>query len=121
MNKKLELESQMEAIFESNAYKNLKISDTIIENINPRLTLRPYQEKAFKLFDIVAQEKPEKKHLLFQMATGSGKTLIMAGLILYLYEKGYRHFLFFVNRNIIIQKTKENFSNANSSKYLFYQ
>ena len=53
------------------------------------------------------------------MATGSGKTLIMAGLILYLYEKGYRNFLFFVNSNNIIEKTKDNFLNPLSSKYLF--
>ena len=53
------------------------------------------------------------------MATGSGKTLIMAGLILYLYEKGYRNFLFFVNSTNIIEKTKDNFLNSLSSKYLF--
>ena len=53
------------------------------------------------------------------MATGSGKTLIMAGLILYLYEKGYRNFLFFVNSTNIIAKTRENFLNPRSSKYLF--
>ena len=53
------------------------------------------------------------------MATGSGKTLIMAGLILYLYEKGYRNFLFFVNSTNIIEKTKDNFLNPLSSKYLF--
>lgn len=53
------------------------------------------------------------------MATGSGKTLIMAGLILYLYEKGYRNFLFFVNSTNIIEKTKDNFLNARSAKYLF--
>ena len=53
------------------------------------------------------------------MATGSGKTLIMAGLMLYLYEKGYRNFLFFVNSNNIIKKTKDNFLNLQASKYLF--
>ena len=53
------------------------------------------------------------------MATGSGKTLIMAGLILYLYEKGYRNFLFFVNSTNIIDKTRDNFLNTLSSKYLF--
>ena len=53
------------------------------------------------------------------MATGSGKTLIMAGLMLYLYEKGFRNFLFFVNSNNIIRKTKDNFLNPQSSKYLF--
>jgi type III restriction enzyme len=53
------------------------------------------------------------------MATGSGKTLIMAGLMLHLYQKGYRNFLFFVNSNNIIQKTKDNFLNQQASKYLF--
>ena len=53
------------------------------------------------------------------MATGSGKTLIMAGLMLYLYKKGYHDFLFFVNLSNIVQKTKENFLNAQSGKFLF--
>src|SRR5699024_4459210 len=53
------------------------------------------------------------------MATGSGKTVIMAGLILHLYMKGYRKFLFFVNQTNIIEKTKENFLNPTSIKYLF--
>ena len=53
------------------------------------------------------------------MATGSGKTLMMAGLILYLYEKGYRNFLFFVNSSNIIDKTRDNFLNDTSIKYLF--
>jgi type III restriction enzyme len=55
------------------------------------------------------------------MATGSGKTLMMAGLILYLYEKGHRNFLFFVNSTNIIDKTKDNFLNDTSIKYLFNQ
>lgn len=33
--------------------------------------------------------------------------------------QGYRKFLFFVNQNNIIEKTKENFLNQNSIKYLF--
>lgn len=53
------------------------------------------------------------------MATGSGKTLMMAGLISYLYEKGYRNFLFFVNNSNIIEKTRDNFLNSVSKKYLF--
>lgn len=53
------------------------------------------------------------------MATGSGKTLIMAGLMLYLYKQGYRNFLFFVNLSNIVRKTKENFLVQTSSKYLF--
>ena len=53
------------------------------------------------------------------MATGSGKTVIMAGLILYLYTKGYNKFLFFVNQTNVVEKTKDNFTNMSSSKYLF--
>ena len=53
------------------------------------------------------------------MATGSGKTLMMAGLILYLYQQGYRNFLFFVNSTNIIDKTRDNFLNDTSIKYLF--
>src|SRR3954467_5916877 len=53
------------------------------------------------------------------MATGSGKTLMMAGLILYLYQQGYRNFLFFVNSTNIIDKTRDNFLNDTSLKYLF--
>ena len=53
------------------------------------------------------------------MATGSGKTLVMAGAIVELYKLGYRNFIFFVNTDTIIRKTKENFLNPNSSKYLF--
>ena len=64
-------------------------------------------------------KKNKQVHTLFHMATGSGKTVIMAGLILYLYTKGYRKFLFFVNQTNILEKTIENFTNPLSSKYLF--
>ena len=100
-----------------------EIPDGLKDNLNPAFELRPYQEEAFARFfhclnnDFPGVEKP--LHLLFNMATGSGKTLIMAGLILYLYEKGYRNFLFFVNSTNIIEKTKDNFLNPLSSKYLF--
>ncbi|CAG8616282.1 12594_t:CDS:1 [Racocetra persica] len=53
------------------------------------------------------------------MATGSGKTLMMTGLILYLYQQGYRNFLFFVNSRNVIDKTRDNFLNDTSIKYLF--
>ncbi|MCZ9897186.1 DEAD/DEAH box helicase family protein [Brachyspira hyodysenteriae] len=58
--------------------------------------LRPYQVNSLQYFIAYLNEydNNKNKHLMFNMATGSGKTLIMASLILYLYEKGYRNFLF---------------------------
>lgn len=94
-------------------------------SLNPMMKLRPYQEECFRYFITYWQNdydaKELKPHLLFHMATGSGKTLIMAGLMLYLYEQGYRNFLFFVDSTNIIEKTKDNFLNAASAKYLFGQ
>lgn len=94
----------------------------IKENLNQSFELRPYQEAAFCNF-ITYFENPKLKQkptqTLFHMATGSGKTLIMAGLMLYLYKQGYRNFLFFVNLSNIVRKTKENFLAQTSAKYLF--
>lgn len=101
-----------------------KLPNSITGNLNPAFPMRPYQERAFKFFKNYWEEafdgKPRQNHqLLFHMATGSGKTLMMAGLISYLYEKGYRNFLFFVNNSNIIEKTRDNFLNSVSKKYLF--
>ena len=101
-----------------------EVPNTILDNLRPGYGQRPYQIEAFQRFILCYNEdfegKPHKPfHLLYNMATGSGKTLIMAGLMLYLYEKGYRNFLFFVNSNNIIKKTKDNFLNPQASKYLF--
>jgi len=101
-----------------------KLPDSITGNLNPAFPMRPYQERAFKFFLNYWEEafdgKPRQNHqLLFHMATGSGKTLMMAGLISYLYDKGYRNFLFFVNNSNIIEKTRDNFLNSGSKKYLF--
>ena len=101
---------------------NKEIPGFLVENLNSRFELRRYQAEAFARFIHYFEKSPNKEfpiHLLFNMATGSGKTLIMAGLILYLYEQGYRNFLFFVNSTNIIEKTKDNFLNNLSSKYLF--
>jgi len=100
-----------------------EVPDSVARNLNPKYELRPYQIEAFaRFFHCYRNDFPNKTyplHLLFNMATGSGKTLIMAGLILYLYEQGYRNFLFFVNSTNIIEKTKDNFLNPSSIKYLF--
>lgn len=97
----------------------------IVDNLRPKFVLRPYQIEAFARFVYFYEhdERDDKQsrpyHLLYNMATGSGKTNVMAGLMLYLYAKGYRDFLFFVNSNTIIEKTKDNFLNPASSKYVF--
>ncbi|MCT7538208.1 DEAD/DEAH box helicase family protein [Aliarcobacter butzleri] len=98
------------------------ISSSIINNL--KYPLRPYQKEALENFICYMQMHKKykdlpNKHLLFHMATGSGKTNIIASSILYLYEKGYRDFIFFVNTNNIITKTVENLVNSNSNKYLF--
>lgn len=88
---------------------------------NLNFELRPYQREAFENFitHFESETCPQPTQVLFHMATGSGKTLIMAGLILYLYKRGYRNFLFFVNLTNIVDKTRENFLNPQSTKYLF--
>ena len=94
----------------------------IPDNLAPRLTLRPYQERALRYF-ITYFEDPRLRgrtsRLLFQMATGSGKTAVMAGLILYLYRQGYRNFLFFVSLTNIVEQTRQVFLEPGSPKALF--
>ena len=100
-----------------------EIPASVLRNLNPNLPLRPYQENAFARFFLCMKNdfpgKAHPLHFLFHMATGSGKTLVMAGLILWLYEKGWRNFLFFVDKTHIIRKTMDNFLNPGSSKHLF--
>ena len=81
-----------------------------------------WQEEALEHLLYYENDSELKKypiHLMFNMATGSGKTLIMAAAILYYYKKGYRHFIFLVNQNNIVDKTQNNFINKSHSKYLF--
>ena len=97
--------------------------DIIEHSLSKNIVLREYQKEAFQYFVTYFEKddlhKNKQIHTLFHMATGSGKTVMMAGLIIYLYTKGYRKFLFFVNQTNILKKTEENFLNALSSKYLF--
>lgn len=74
----------LEALKDINALNG--IPDFIERSLSKNIILREYQEEAFKYF-ITYYEKPELSknkqiHTLFHMATGSGKTVIMAGLIL---------------------------------------
>ena len=90
---------------------------------NLKHDFRPYQINAMENFIFYMTNKKYQtvmpKHLLFHMATGSGKTNIIASAILYLYCQGYRNFIFFVNTENIIIKTKDNLLNKYTEKYLF--
>ncbi|MEX0598603.1 MAG: DEAD/DEAH box helicase family protein, partial [Candidatus Paceibacterota bacterium] len=90
---------------------------------NLRHPLRPYQENALCHFIYTQQSDASNisfNHLLFHMATGSGKTLVLAATILYLFkEKRNQNFIFFVNSDAIIKKTFDNLTNTFSPKYLF--
>ncbi|MEE4208033.1 MAG: DEAD/DEAH box helicase family protein, partial [Parvularcula sp.] len=115
------LAREFDALAKYGALKS-DIPDDITGNLAPHITLRPYQRTALErwLFYIDKYEaRPKAPHLLFHMATGSGKTVLMAALILDLYRRGYRNFLFFVNSAQIIEKTKDNFFNPASAKHLF--
>lgn len=87
-------------------------------------TFRYYQDAALRFFHYSQTDKTFRfrnvNHVLFNMATGSGKTDFMAGLILYLYqEHGYQNFLFLVNTNGVLNKTIDNLTNQASDKYLY--
>ncbi|HFI2660091.1 TPA: DEAD/DEAH box helicase family protein [Streptococcus suis] len=89
---------------------------------NLKYPLRAYQKEALGRYlhykeDVKNFLSPE--HVLFNMATGSGKTLLMASLILEKYQQGERNFIFFVNNDNILTKTRDNFLTAGASKYLF--
>lgn len=103
--------------------ENYDVPNYIRDNLKD--LLRPYQDEALRYLHYAQNNKEADiryKHLLFNMATGSGKTMVMAGAILYMFkEYGYQNFIFFVHTDAIIQKTKENLLNELSSKYLFSQ
>lgn len=85
---------------------------------------RSYQSDALRYFHYSQVSETFKyrdiKHVLFNMATGSGKTDVMAGLILYMYQElGYQNFLFIVNTNSVLNKTIDNLTNPQSPKYLY--
>lgn len=97
-------------------YASVEIPSYISDNLSKEL--REYQKEALKHY-LLQRQKPSTNHLMFNMATGSGKTLIMAALMLDLYKRGYREFVFFVNSSAIVEKTRDNFCGKASSKYLF--
>ncbi|WP_232779985.1 DEAD/DEAH box helicase family protein [Helicobacter pylori] len=103
----------------NNAPNNKEIDLPTHITSNLKKELRDYQKKAIHHYLEKRQSNPTQKHFMFEMATGSGKTLVMAGLILECCKQGYQNFIFFVNSTSILEKTKLNFTDSASSKYLF--
>ena len=96
------------------------IPDYITQNL--KFPLRPYQKEALGRYlyykkDEKNRKKPEQ--VLYNMATGSGKTLLMAAIILEKFKQGERNFIFFVNNDNILTKTRANFLPNEMGKYLF--
>ena len=102
--------------FGNRGLKDFQIPVYIQENLNKEL--RDYQKEGLTYY-LKNFESFKERHLMFNMATGSGKTLMMAALMLECYKRGYRDFIFFVNSTSIIEKTKANFIDKTSNKYLF--
>ena len=120
MTQTMDLRTVFDVRSEGGDFDKIAVPDYIATNLKHEL--RPYQTESIKRFLYYFdgyKNSPEQKHLLYQMATGSGKTLLMAALMLELYNRGYRDFLFFVNSGNIIEKTRDNFVNPLSAKYLF--
>ncbi|WP_206338647.1 DEAD/DEAH box helicase family protein [Formicincola oecophyllae] len=88
-------------------------------------TLRDYQEEAVRRFIwLFENDRAQARHLLFNMATGTGKTVTLAALVLYLYSQGYRNFVFLVHQ-LNIKEQAENVltvardKSGPNPKYLF--
>lgn len=88
---------------------------------NLKYPLRSYQEEAIGryLYYKTDKNRAVPEQILYNMATGSGKTLLMAAVILEKYKQGERNFIFFVNNDNILTKTRDNFLENSSGKYLF--
>ena len=88
-------------------YSDIEIPSYITSNLSKEL--REYQILALKHF-YLQRKNPKTNHLMFNMATGSGKTLVMAALMLESFKNGYENFIFFVNSKAILEKTKVNYT-----------
>jgi type III restriction enzyme len=117
------LETVERAFLGKGAFRTLaKASEAHRSFLKESIELREYQEDALGRFIYYLDEykdRPEQLHLMFNMATGSGKTVLMAALIAELYNRGFRRFLFFTRLSNIVDKTRINFISNPSGKYIF--
>ncbi len=111
-------EAKIEETSLFSAHQGYEVPSYIDENLHH--DLRYYQQAAIRNYHYALAKKLPPQHVLFNMSTGSGKTDLMAALILYLYkEQGYQNFLFTVNTNSVLMKTRDNLVDQTSEKYLF--
>ncbi|HCR81462.1 MAG: hypothetical protein UY13_C0002G0154 [Candidatus Pacebacteria bacterium GW2011_GWB1_47_8] len=96
-----------------------------------KFALRPYQIEALNAFQLFWKDGFDSRSLKqktlqqssddngkvvewhkvgFEMATGSGKTLLMGATILDLYQRGFKDFLILTPNTILFDKTIENFT-----------
>ncbi|MBS2425937.1 restriction endonuclease, partial [Salmonella enterica subsp. enterica serovar Johannesburg] len=70
-------------------HDNYQTPDYIQANLKD--ILRPYQHSALRYLHYTQRKRDDAllhyRHLLFHMATGAGKTMVMAGTILYLFKE----------------------------------
>jgi len=107
--------------------ESFKIPEIINNNLKHKL--RKYQEIGLENYiflnqknikDLLNNFQSKNNHHLFHMATGSGKTMMIAATIIYLNNLGYKRFIFTTNQTNLISKTKLNLlPDFNSSKYEF--
>lgn len=86
---------------------------------NLLIILKAFQVEGSETYEVFRDFK-EVNQFLFRMATGSGKTDVMAASILALYkEKQVKRFLFTTNLKSVLNKTFDNLIDDLSEKYLF--
>ena len=119
----LPLFDRVDDIYHNTAFEDVDLQVEYPRYIEQNLvhTMRDYQVEALQYFGTALKlGTMENRSVLFNMATGSGKTDLMAGLILFLFkERKLQNFLFLVNTKAILDKTIENLTNPSSIKYLF--
>ena len=97
-------------------YKNETTRDQYLYDNNLRI-LRPYQLKAIKSLQSSAKEGNDR--YLFEMATGTGKTLISAAIIkLFLRTGNAKRVLFIVDRLELEDQAHKNFERYLKNDYL---
>jgi type III restriction enzyme len=128
--KKVELKLEvLDSLAERDQYllgsEHYDVPEYIKSNLRHGDSFRGYQEEALRYFHYWMTEPQfevfrKDGRVLFNMATGSGKTDEMAALMLYLFKRhGYQNFLFVVNTTGVVAKTRMNMLESASQKYLF--